>query len=414
MDTGVQILENLAKIGQRAGNAMAAVSALSHLAEMEMSQAHLSQAKDTFEQALMLAQDQHGRRLPVAGMPLIGLGEVHRERNDFETAERYLREGIELVQRWGAFAALDGHIALARLRQAQNDPQGANAALHTARQIAVQFDLTELDDLLVAIHQVRLWVAQGELPAAARWLQERGFRLDQAQEAASDGSREERTSFPDLSCLDEEVFPYLQMQRYECILAARVLLKQGHPGQALALLDSQVELIEEQGRHTSRRMIEVQNLRALALFAQGELAQALEALGQALSIAEPGGYVRIFLDEGEPMVQLLRHAASRGTSPEYTSKLIAAGEAQAQEDTASTSLHPRSQTMATQPLIEPLSKREMEVLRLLATGMSNPEIAEELFIATSTVRSHLKNIYGKLNVHKRWDAVHRAEELGLL
>jgi LuxR family maltose regulon positive regulatory protein len=413
LETGAQILENLARIGQRAGNAMAAVSALSHLAEIEMSQAHLFRAREIYEQALTLAQDRHGRRLPIAGMPLIGLGELHREWNDFEAAERYLKEGIELVQRWGAFAALDGYIALARLRQAQNNAQGANAALNTAQQIAVQFDLTELDDLLVALHQVRLWIAQGELPAAIHWLQERGFLLDQAQEATLDPLREQRASFPDLSCLEGEVFPYLQLQRYECILAARVLLKQSRPGQALALLDLQAELITEQGRRTSRRMIEVQNLRALVFFAQGEIAPALDALRRALFIAEPGGYVRMFLDEGEPMVQLLRHAASSGISPEYASKLIAAGEDEAQ-DRAAKSPHPRVHTMATQPLIEPLSERELDVLRLLATGMSNPEIGEELFIATSTVRSHLKNVYGKLNVHKRWDAVHRAEELGLL
>jgi LuxR family maltose regulon positive regulatory protein len=210
MDTGTQILDKLARIGQRAGNAMAAVSALSHLAELQMSQADLNGARGLFEQALALAQDRQGRRLPIAGMPLIGLGELHREWNDFETAGRYLTEGMELVKSWGEFAALDGYIALARLRQAQNDPEGANAALHMARQIAVQFDLTELDDLLVAMHQVRLWILQGDLQPAVHWLQQRGFRLEQAPEAAFDRASQPSAPLPDLSCLDEEACARLE------------------------------------------------------------------------------------------------------------------------------------------------------------------------------------------------------------
>lgn len=124
--------------------------------------------------------------------------------------------------------------------------------------------------------------------------------------------------------------------------------------------------------------------------------------------------MRTFVDEGEWMALLLRQAASRGIAPGYVSRLIAAFDAPAARDTAGTLPPPHAQPPVDQPLIEPLSEREMEVLRLLSTGLSNPEIAQELFIATSTVRSHLKSIYGKLNVHKRWDAVHRAEELGLL
>jgi LuxR family maltose regulon positive regulatory protein len=130
----------------------------------------------------------------------------------------------------------------------------------------------------------------------------------------------------------------------------------------------------------------------------------MDALGEALSLAEPGGYLRIFLDEGEPIARLLRQAASRGMAPAYITKLLAA-------------FGPESAEVASpqvQSLAEPLSKREMEVLRLLAAGLSNPEIAEELVVAVSTVRSHCKSIYGKLEVHKRWDAVQRGQELGLI
>jgi LuxR family maltose regulon positive regulatory protein len=130
----------------------------------------------------------------------------------------------------------------------------------------------------------------------------------------------------------------------------------------------------------------------------------MDALGEALSLAEPGGYLRVFLDEGEPMAGLLRQAASRGIAPAYVAKLLAAFEPESAEGAA-----PQPQ-----PLVEPLSERELEVLRLLAAGLSNPEIAEELVVAVSTVRSHCKSIYGKLGVHRRWDAVQQAQELGLI
>jgi LuxR family maltose regulon positive regulatory protein len=161
-------------------------------------------------------------------------------------------------------------------------------------------------------------------------------------------------------------------------------------------------------------MIEVQALSALAFQAEGNLDEALTSLEAALAIAESGGFVRMLIDEGEPMLHLLRQAATAGIAPEYTSKLVAAFEQPDRIALMSTSPDSPQQSPRSQPLVEPLSERELEVLRLLATGLSNPEIAQKLFIATSTVRSHLKNIYGKLNVHRRWDAVHRAEELGLL
>jgi LuxR family maltose regulon positive regulatory protein len=129
---------------------------------------------------------------------------------------------------------------------------------------------------------------------------------------------------------------------------------------------------------------------------------ALTALGRALTLAEPEGYVRTFVDEGAPIAQLLRQTAARGTTPDYVSKLLAALESEMREE------------RRIDELVEPLSGRELEVLRLLTTHLSSTEIAQELFISVNTVRSHIKSIYGKLNVHSRKDAIQRARELGLL
>ena len=141
-------------------------------------------------------------------------------------------------------------------------------------------------------------------------------------------------------------------------------------------------------------------LRALALQGQDDQPQAAACIQQALALAEPDGFVRLFADEGEPMARLLRQAAVSGASTEYVSQLLRV--------TGAPSDSPSS------TLVEPLSERELQVLRLIAAGLSNRQIADELVIAVSTVKWHINNIFGKLNVHSRTQALARARELGLL
>jgi LuxR family maltose regulon positive regulatory protein len=158
-------------------------------------------------------------------------------------------------------------------------------------------------------------------------------------------------------------------------------------------------------------VIEILILHALAHLVQGDILAALIPLQQALTLAEPQGYIRMFLDEGSPMAQLLREAAKRGIMPDYTGKLLAAIEAQGQGNASAT---PVPASPASQSLIEPLSQRELEVLRLFKTDLLGPEIARELVVALSTVRTHTKSIYSKLNVNDRRAAVKRATELNLI
>jgi LuxR family maltose regulon positive regulatory protein len=163
-------------------------------------------------------------------------------------------------------------------------------------------------------------------------------------------------------------------------------------------------------------------LYAAALGADGEKDKAVQLLGEALALAEPGGFIRLFVDEGPSMAQLLSEAAAHGVMPDYIGKLLAVFEAEQQTGLAGRQASPGKSegksylppVSPAQPLIEPLSQRELEVLRLIAQGLSNREIGERLFLALDTVKGHNRRIFDKLQVQSRTEAIARAHELGLL
>jgi LuxR family maltose regulon positive regulatory protein len=201
----------------------------------------------------------------------------------------------------------------------------------------------------------------------------------------------------------------MRQQEIDYITLARLLIAQGNADEAVGLLQRLLETAEAGGRIS--RVLEILLLQALSLQAQGDTDQAITPLEKAIALAEPEGFVRIFMDEGPPMAQLLREAAARGMMPAYTHKLLAAFEAEEHKGDGRSYLPPAPPA---QPLIEPLSQRELEVLALIAQGLSNREIGERLFIALPTVKGHNRRIYGKLQVQRRTEAVARARELGLL
>jgi len=397
-----QALEEAARMSREAGNVMVAVMALCTLAELSAAWAQLPRAQELYQQALDLATDLQGNPLPIAGMALIGLGELSREWNDLEAATHYLNAGIEQIGKWGEIGAIDGNLSLARVKQAQGDLDGALELLEKARQLALQFDTTELDDLIVATHQVRIWIALSDLEAARRWVEARGLETVDL-----------------LTELVEGQLPFdYHLRKHEQLTRARVALAQDRPGEALALLEPWLAAVEQLGGEGSKKAIELQILQALALQAQGEPELAVQALAQALVAAEPSGYLRLFLDEGAPMARLLKQfslpkteVASQGISLGYVQKLLA------EFSPKTTDQRRRTKPTPSSSLIEPLTKRELQILKLLAGepwGRSSSEIAHELGVSANTVRYHIKHIYGKLGVHRRADAIARAEDLDLL
>jgi LuxR family maltose regulon positive regulatory protein len=308
------------------------------------------------------------------------MSQVLREWNDLDGALRRAREGIELSEQWGWPEGLAlGYRRRARALQALGDPEGARRAIEKARQAAS--GLSPWFGAHMAAHQARLWLAQGNLTAASHWAQESGL-------SAGDKPN------------------YQSMDGYSAL--ARVLIAQGRLDEASGLLTRLAEMTEAAGAMSY--LIETLVLQALTLQAQRKDDQALAALERALTLAEPEGYVRTFIDEGPQMGRLLRRAVVQGITVDYAGKLLAALEKEATKAAAPLAVF----GVAPPPLLEPLSPRETEVLRLLTTHLSHAEMAEELVVSVNTVRSHVKNIYGKLGVHSRMEAVERARELGLL
>lgn len=393
----IQALDDVLRMSQMADNVMLSVMIACNRAELLMRQGRPHEAAAAYQKAVELATDAQGRRMPIAGQALIGLGELSREWGDLNTAERYLIEGIDLTEQWTEVGPLDAYIALARVRWVQGDMESAWDALRKAQELAVKFDLTDLDDLSVAMFQAWMWISQGNLEPARRWAEER-----------------ELFRYIDTPLQEEISDSYdLRIRKYELLVLARLLIAQERPGEALKLLGSLIPAAEWRGR--PGMLVEIHALQALAYQAQGDLDRAMDALECALSLAQPKGYVGIFAGEGEPMARLMREAAKRGVVVEYVGRLLAAFEDskfRISDSTLSSDLKP--EPLKPETLAESLSERELEVLRLLNTHLSSTEIAEPLCISVNTVRYHIKNIYGKLGVHSRSDAVQRARELGLL
>jgi len=386
LEAASQALAEAADLSRQAGNLHIAPMALSRLANLLVAQGRLRAAADTYRQALRLAQEMSERPSPLAAPAYIGYGDLLREWNELEEAERYLAQGIGLGRGWrNAEALAGGYITVARIRQARGDPAGAIQAIEELGALQPEAAAPWTRPLVDAC-RVRLWAAQRRLEPLARWLQSCG-----------------------LSPAD---VPH-PLRQAEYVALARALIALGRGGEAVALLERLRAQAEASGRVGSA--IELLALQALALGAAGQVATARATLAQALRLAAPEGYVRVFLDEGEEMVKELRELTELGELKGYVEGLLAAASHPTSHPPGSVgSPSCLSSARPVSSLAEPLSDRELEVLRLVAAGRSNHEVAQVLIVSPNTVKTHLKNIYAKLGAHSRTQALARARELGLL
>jgi LuxR family maltose regulon positive regulatory protein len=386
---------------QRAGNLADAISGAIALAEIRIAQGRLHEAMRIYERALDLGtepDEQQGRPVLRGTADLyVGMSELYREHNDLDTATQHLLRSKELGEhnsvpqnryRW--------YVAMAHIRQAQGDLPGALDLLVEAERLYVGDFFPTVRP--VAALKARVWVAQGRVDEALGWAREQGLSVAN-----------------DLSYLRE----------FEHIALVRVLLAQYERDHAVRSMREAMGLLQgllqaaKAGERTGS-VLEILALQALAHQALGDMPAALVSLDHALTLAEPEGYIRIFVDEGPQMARLLRTAVTRGIIADYAGRLLQAfGDAYhernaSQRSAGKTPLSTSPGAHAAQALIEPLTQRELDVLRLFKTELSGPDIATELVVALSTVRTHTKSIYSKLNVTNRRAAVKRATELNLL
>jgi LuxR family maltose regulon positive regulatory protein len=338
-------------------------------------QGRLREAASTYQRVMDFASEHRAWPFPPTGAAYVGMGNLLREWNELETAGQHLHKGIELSKQGGYSGVMSqGYQYLARMKLAQGEVDEASTLLQTAEELVRRSGAHQQRSRVQAL-RVELWLVQGNLAAAVQW----------AADLEHNG--------------EEKDFPPAYQRQLDRTIQVRVRLAQGEPD--MAAIDT---LLEKSGTGGWRRNeIELVMLKAVALDAQGDTGAAISSLAEALAMAEPEAYIRLFVDEGAAVAKLLRLAVLESISPTYVGRLQASFMPSMGEGLVSS-----------QALIDPLTKRELKVLQLMANGLSNREIADELVIALGTVAKYSNNIFTKLNVRNRTQAISRARTLALI
>jgi LuxR family maltose regulon positive regulatory protein len=354
-------------ISQASGNIIINMSATTGLGNVQEAQNQLYLAAESYQRALQLIGDPPW---PVVSEAHLGLARIFYEWNDLDAAEQHGQQSLQLARQIeNTDRPVVCEVFLARLKLAKKDVAEAAAMLAQAEQFVRKNNFVHWMPDIAAL-QVLVLLHQGNLAAAAHLAQTHELPISQT----------------------------------------RVHLAQGDPATALVLLGPLRR--DAEAKKWQDEWLKVIILEAIAHQALGENEQAVQLLGEALAMAEPGGFIRIFVDEGQSMAYLLKEALNRGIAPSYVQRLLNAFPIDETEQAVSTQTQaPKSELSE---LVEPLSQRELEVLRLIAQGLSNREISKRLFLALNTVKGHNQKIYSKLQVQSRTEAIARARELYLL
>lgn len=379
IDQALDKYTETANISLKADSLYIALLALGNLADLQMSCGQLYQAQDTYQQFLSLAVDTAGDPIPMAGWAYLGLSQIAFQWDNLEQAEALLYQGIELIEDDESIERVMGgvgHLYLSSIRLAQGDTTGALEVLKEAESLARKYNLPQRLEETDAL-RAQVWIQQRQLAPAERW------------------SKEYKTD------TDEQ---HSERRLLKALTLAQLRYAQKDYDEALTVIENLVDFATQTGALSS--VINALVLRSLIFRAEGQLSKAQEALRDALRIGEIGHYIRPFTSGGEVVRQLLlsSHAQTSGTA--YVQHILDAFEAQSAEDSTA--------SIANRQLTEPLSERELDVLRKIAEGLSNREIAEQSYVALSTIKTHINNIYSKLSVRSRTQALARARELKLL
>jgi LuxR family transcriptional regulator, maltose regulon positive regulatory protein len=383
LESATAALAETAELGRAAGHDYLVLRAMSRQAKLQMAQGRLRKADHLLRRALRFAVEQVGDSLPATGEEHVIIGELLYEWNELEAAAHRLKEGITLAERMGQFDTLvEGYVALSRLEIAQGNTE---RALESAREAS---KLAERSGVAEAIVEAAAWNAR--------------LHLTRSDMMAAVLELERIAGAPAVSVS--------MVRETEQLARVRLTVARGEHDEALRLLEELHQSADAAGR--TGKLIEILMLQALALWEKSKREQAVRTLTRALALAEPEGYVRTFVDEGAKVGDLLSatlEARQRG-HPEAATQIPARYLAKLLAIHAQESATPG----AGERLSEPLSKRELEVLALVAAGKSNGEIASSLFVSLSTVKTHINNLYRKLGARSRTQAIARARELDMI
>jgi LuxR family maltose regulon positive regulatory protein len=379
LEKAITAYKEIGETSKQVGDGQSAIIALSEMAVVQMIAGKLREATESIQDICSYAEAltlRDGRRPLATGVMYRHLSNIQREQNHLAEASFYAQESLEICQQWGEKEALIfGMLGLARVKFAQREYAQVEELFQKILPIAREISPMEVKQFQSwAIHYQLL---RGKSDEAEAWARELELRPD-------------------------DVFGY--EQRYEYQNLAHLLAAQGKYDQAQNVLDALVRMAKKAG--DSFYLLQYLTLKAIVLQKINKPDEAMIEMGKALSIASPEGYVHAILDEGDEVESLLHKAIAQGIEVAYAQKLLAAIRDAAKSKP--------SQIITETALLESLSPRELEVLRLLVTDLSAPEIADQLVVSASTVRSHIKNIYGKLDAHSRHEAVTKARELGFL
>ncbi len=410
LDRARRLFDESVALNWEAGSIYAVLSSISHLADLAVIQGQLHRAAEIYQQGFQMAQkwrneQGEGQRTLVAESGLhLGLGTLLYQRNDLAGAAPHIRRAVELLELGEVQGRMHAYRMLAYLNRAEGDYEAATELLGKAssirdgsgvRNVSISEE-PSLEGLRIMLGRARPEMAH-LLTDVLRRFEALGLRPDDETDFSSPADYPHEVEYSDL---------------------ARALIVLDRAAEAQLLLERLLDGAHSMGRQGDE--IRYQVLIALAFHALEDLPSALDSLSQALILAEPQGYVRLFVDEGQPMKELLEtfNRQPSTVSQTYTESLLGAFGEVANIEQRALSM-PKRRTMkgerlASSSLAEPLSERELEVLRLLAAGYKYKEVAERLVITMNTVRSHTKNVYSKLNVNNRTQAITRAKELNML
>ncbi len=379
------ILDELIRSGMTAGAVINTVAASCLMARLYAVQGQLNKSDAIYQTTARYITEAGGQHLGARALVEIGIADVFCERNDLASALAHMKQGLALIPMWEkADDLVLAYITLARIHLAQANWGEAIEIVNKADQLIHARGVFSEARIAVEIARVKLWLAQGLLQAANRWA----------------ASREKRSGSDNQFRFENELTLTAQV---------RVLIAQNKPDEAIGLLTHLEETALSAGR--MGRVMEILLLQALALRQTGDSEQTFMVLTKCLKLAEPEGYVRLFLDEGQPMRLLLAQwLAHNGPDSlrDYAVRLLSAFDAEPQTPTSPEKAPP------TTDLVQQLSQRELEVLHLMALGKTNQEIARQLIVSPGTVKAHTASIYRKLDVANRTEAVARARDLGIL